>query len=595
VTNPGASSEVAAPSRSGRARRWRIIFGVAGLAVVGYFLTTGLIARHQLLQARDDVEHLRAALLGSDQSDAQHWMSEAQHDARSAHAWLAGPAWSLASKVPWLGRPARVEVGLADVAVALSERALPPAVAAGDALSPTNFRRTNGSIRLARFETAAPLLADAVSATTAATRSIGRLPTSTWLPAANDAVDQAISLVEELGGRLGEADAAARLAPGMLGAHGTRRYLVVVQNDAEARGLGGIPGALAVLTASRGRLKVGAFKDNESLTEPPDRSDLAGIPESYLETYAHTDVLTNLPDSDVSPDFPVVARVWLALWKATTGQDLDGAITADPAALGYLLNVIGPATLPDGTTVTGDDFVSLTQEKIYAQVRSREAREAYSIGIAKAVADHVATAHGDAESLVKAMGRAVGEHRLLVWSANSSEQALLGTTPLAGGLPVTSAPFVAVTVNNAQGSKLDYYLDRNVVYDRGRCLANNMQLSTVTVKLHNGAPPRLPRYVTLRLGKARHNPLGSERLLVALYTTSGAALRGVSDDDGRLFAGAGSEAGHTRYEVDVTIDRGATKTIVFRVLEPRRDQPVEVWHQPGVRPTTIDVTGASCS
>jgi hypothetical protein len=319
-----------------------------------------------------------------------------------------------------------------------------------------------------------------------------------------------------------------------------------------------------------------------------------GVPQDYRDTYAHTDVLSNFPDSDVSPDFPVVARVWLAMWKAMTGEQLDGAITTDPAALSYLLDVTGPATLPDGTTVSGDDFVSLTEQQVYAQVRSRAAREAYFIRLAKAVADRVTNARGSAEPMVKAMSRSVDEHRLLVWSADPAEQSVLSATPLAGALPVTSAPFVGVIVNNGQGSKLDYYLDRSVTYNRGRCVANNMQLSTVTVRLHNDAPTPLPRYVTLRVGDTRRNPLGSERLFVAVYTTAGASLIGVSDDDGKLFAGAGSEAGHTRYETDVTIQRGETTSLVCRLLEPRRDEPVVIWRQPGVRDESVDLAGAGC-
>jgi hypothetical protein len=593
VTEPAPSANPGAPNRSAVARHLRPLVGLAvAVLVVGYFLLTGLIARHQLERASDDVDRVKTALLDDDHAAAQRWMAQAQHDARSARSWVAGPAWSVVAHIPWLGRPARVEKGVASVAVELSERALPPAVVAGEQLSPKRFRRADGTIRLAGFDAAAPSLAAAVSATSAAEQSLRDLPSSTWLPTANHAVKRARTLVEQLGGRLADASDAARLAPTMLGNDGPRRYLVVVQNDAEARGLGGIPGALAILTTSHGRLSVGDFESNEYLTESP--GPITGVPKDYRDTYAPSDVLTNFPDSDVSPDFPVVARVWLAFWKKQTGEDLDGVVTTDPAALSYLLDVTGPATLPDGTKVSGENFVSLSEQQVYAQVQSRSAREAYFIQLAKAVADRVANARGDAEAMVKAMNRAVNEHRLMVWSANASEQRVLAATPLAGALPATTAPFVGVTVNNGQGSKLDYYLDRSVTYDRGACIANNMQQSTVTVRLHNDAPSSLPRYVTLRLGDTRGNPLGSERLFVALYTTTGASLVGVSDADGKLFATAGSEAGHTRYETDVTIERGATTTLVFHLIEPRSDRPVVIWRQPGVRDESVDLAGGAC-
>jgi hypothetical protein len=564
--------------------------------VFGYFLVTGLVARHDLERARADVNEVKAALLTANPAAAHRWMSAAQHDAHSARSWLAGPAWSVAAHIPWLGRPARVAVGLAHVAVTLSDRALPPAVKAGEALSPTDLRRGNGAIRLAGFGSAAPSLAIAVSQMASAERSIAKLPSSTWLPAANHALSRARSLVTQLQQRLGDARDAARLAPAMLGGHGSRHYLVVVENDAEARGLGGLPGAMAVLSVSHGRLALGHFENNTYLTRPP--VPPVAVPQDYRDTYAASDVLTNFPDSDVSPDFPVVAKVWLAMWRATTGQQLDGAIVADPTALSYLLNVTGPATLPDGTTVSGKDLVALTEQQVYSRFpafRDFPAREAFFIDVARAVAQRIVNASGGAKPLVDAMSRAVGEHRLLIWSAHPTEQATLARTPLAGALPVTSAPFVGVIVNNGQGSKLDYYLDRSVTYDRGGCTTDHLQLSTVTVRLHNGAPANLPAYVTLRVGAgARHNPLGSERLFVSLYTTAGALLTGVSDDGGTVFATHGSEAGHPRFEVDVTTDAGATTTLVFHLIEPKTKLPVTIWRQPGVRPEVVRTTGAGC-
>ena len=45
----------------------------------------------------------------------------------------------------------------------------------------------------------------------------------------------------------------AALVPGMLGSEERRTYLVIFQNSAEARSLGGMPGIITTLTADRGR------------------------------------------------------------------------------------------------------------------------------------------------------------------------------------------------------------------------------------------------------------------------------------------------------------------------------------------------------
>ncbi len=50
----------------------------------------------------------------------------------------------------------------------------------------------------------------------------------------------------------------------MLGAQGTRRYMMAFENNAEARGLGGLPGAYAILRADHGKVSFERFgTDND--------------------------------------------------------------------------------------------------------------------------------------------------------------------------------------------------------------------------------------------------------------------------------------------------------------------------------------------
>jgi Protein of unknown function (DUF4012) len=53
---------------------------------------------------------------------------------------------------------------------------------------------------------------------------------------------------------------AVRLLPPMLGANGPREYLLLVQNNAEQRATGGIPGSVALLRAVDGAVTVGAHR-----------------------------------------------------------------------------------------------------------------------------------------------------------------------------------------------------------------------------------------------------------------------------------------------------------------------------------------------
>ncbi|MBA2774339.1 MAG: DUF4012 domain-containing protein [Nocardioidaceae bacterium] len=58
---------------------------------------------------------------------------------------------------------------------------------------------------------------------------------------------------------------AVKLLPPMLGPDGPRSYLVMFQNTAELRAAGGIPGAIAIIRAAGGKLRLTQQGDAGSL------------------------------------------------------------------------------------------------------------------------------------------------------------------------------------------------------------------------------------------------------------------------------------------------------------------------------------------
>ncbi len=104
-------------------------------------------------------------------------------------------------------------------------------------------------------------------------------------------------------------------------------------------------------------------------------------------------------------------------------------------------------------------------------------------------------------ALLDALGRAVSERRIAVWSSYPEEQALLEQTPLAHTIPDDPAPYAGIVINNLGGNKLDYYLDRRIEYVADGC-SGATRRSTVTVRLKNNvtSPESLPDNVAGRLG-----------------------------------------------------------------------------------------------
>jgi hypothetical protein len=202
----------------------------------------------------------------------------------------------------------------------------------------------------------------------------------------------------------------------------------------------------------------------------------------------------------------------------------------------------------------------------------------------------VFSGHGATERLVRAAARAAGQRRLLLWSADPAVQANLVRAGFAGVVDGHGGPFAGFVVNNASGSKLDYYLRRTMTYRRSGCGAAST--ATATFTMTNGAPRTgPPPYVTLR----RHNlppgfRPGDNRLQVTYYASAGATVRSVKVNGRGLTPAFGRENHLVTAAFAVEIRAGETVTVTVALGEPASTRPVQVLEQPLVNPIRVSVT-----
>jgi hypothetical protein len=83
-------------------------------------------------------------------------------------------------------------------------------------------------------------------------------------------------------------------------------------------------------------------------------------------------------------------------------------------------------------------------------------------------------------------------------------------------------------------------------------------------------------------------------VLLSLYATRGAQLSAVRLDGHASTASVESERGHPVYSVDLTLRPGQSRTIVFRLDEPRLAGPVTTLTQPLVRPLQASISEPFC-
>ncbi len=566
----------------------RIIFGTALFAgfvliAVGFFVALGArSAKTHLEAARVDLAHAQAAALKGDQTTARRAVGEAQVQTGAARSATSGWLWRAASMVPVAGDSLDAVHVVAREADVMSRQVLPALLTVAAALQPSQLRSAGGRINLAAMQRAAPRLARADAEVQGIRSRLSEAAKGTLPHFVATPLAKFRHQVDDVAATLSGVTNAVQLLPPMLGQQQRRRYFVAFQNPAEARGTGGLLGVYGIAEARDGQIRFTEFGVNDDLR------NLTSLPINLGPQFRllYGDDPALWVNANLSPQFPYAARLWLAMWERTRGERLDGVIATDPVALSYLLKATGPITLPRGERISANDVVRKTLSDAYFRYATDErARQRYLLTVSSAVVRRLVTSEGDSRAMVIALARGATERRLLVYSTRGREQSQLLNTGLSGALPQRPGPYAFVVVNNADGSKLDYYLDRRVTYSGESCkIAGGLRATRVTVTLRTDLhkDTKLPNYV---VGPYFQSPghRNDDRLNVALYGAPGATLVSLTDDGRTIGFTAGAEQSHAVFLVGVTLVAGASRTLVFHLAEPATARGPEVDVQPLVR------------
>lgn len=581
--------------------RYALLSGIAvavvAVALCSWLGVRALEARSHLVAAENRLLTLETALkegsLRPGDVAVSGAVAVAARHTRAAHRLTSDALWRLAARLPG-GCPLRSSAALATAANELAANVAPPLTAMASALSPrrdaTAIAVNVSSVRAASRdavrarERAGELLADVSRIS-----DCGTVGTAMGIGPARAEFAARLQRVDDMATDL---QTAAELMPPMLGLDGPRRYLLVVQNDAESRATGGILAGYGILEASDGRLSLDT-RNRETLPELGSKPVIRLSPE-FEARYARLHYAQHWQNANVTPDYPMAGRIYAAMWKRATGQQIDGVVAIDPTMLGGLLSVAGPARMPDGQIVNGAGLVSLLESRIYWLLPTDRQRDVYFAAAGRAIFRAVLDSAAPPIRLLPALGRAADEGRLLIWSRRSAEEKALQGTPLSGALPTAAGPFLAVVNQNGAGGKLDYWLHRSTAYNLRRLLDGTGR-AEITARFTNDAPASgLPDYVRLRIedGAPRNPPQGQNVLFVSIYGGTGSGYVRATVDGRPVRMESEVERRHSVFSTYITLNPGQTRTLRLDLVEPRWQPFVTVRSQPLINVEKLTVTGA---
>ncbi|BCW72570.1 DUF4012 domain-containing protein [Arthrobacter sp. NicSoilB8] len=502
------------PARRRRRRRYVIsgaclvITAALLVGVVTWLGTRATIIKDQLEAAAQLIPALKDDIAGGRPQEAQETSDSLRSHAAAARNAAEDPLWTLAASLPWIGTNFSAVAEVARSADDVAALGVAPLVQVFDSLDWDSLLPSPTGTNLEPLRAASPSVSSAAHAVRASAERLDGIDARNLWPQVAEPLARAREQLQTVTGALDASANAAQIVPGMLGADGKRDYLLMIQNNSEARASGGIPGALAILTLDKGKLTLGR---QSSAGDVGIMSPVLPVDEEQQQIYSER-LGKYMQDVNLTPDFPTAAATAQAMWERKTGQHVDGVLSLDPVALGYILDATGPVkiTSPEllsrakdrlPTELNGKNVVPTLLSDVYAKIASPTDQDAYFAGVAKEIFGAMSSGKGEAKGLIRGITRGAAESRVLVWSAAATEQNIIANYPLSGsitGKSVTPAQF-GVYFNDGTGAKMDYYVKRTVQLVK-ECTSDGYGQVKVRITSTNTAPldaaTSLPAYVT---------------------------------------------------------------------------------------------------
>lgn len=532
--------------------------------------------------------------------------SIAEHTSQ-ARSLTGDPIWRAAEFIPFLGGNLTAVREIAEVIDDTADQVVAPLVEVSGSIDPSSFAPKDGAIDLSPLTAATEPVNKANDSMQAILERARAIPEGGTIAPIEGARAELVGMLEEYAGPLSTLDGTLPLLPGVLGAEGPRTYILMFQNPAEPRALGGSALSFSALQLDQGKISIGQSVAASTGAFRSYAESVIPIPDGAEAVYPNGEFGTFIAEASARPSFTTAAQIVKEMWFRQFGQEIDGVISIDPVALGYMLRATGPITTSGGESLDSDNLVGMLLNWVYLHYASYPKNAANAMhdlfyaDVVSSVFSRLTSGPLDASQLVGALAQGWNERRILFWSANAGVEEQLAAIGLNGELPVTDEATVRAGLyfQDSVGSKLSYYLRQKVQLSEGTCSEDGTRTFRVQAELTNtidgAAATTMPFHITGEWAKEGLYP-GLNRLTMRLYAPPGSTITGAAVDGAPIQLDAMHDTDYPVGKTRIEVAPGATVTLTYEFTMPPGGQDgFEVQLTPLVSPTAVETTPLDCA
>ena len=549
---------------------WAIIVALP-ISVI-WLCVSSVIAKNEAQAVVQQASAINDAAATGDSAALRQQVDELADHIDAAWAQTSQPIWWAVEQLPYVGQDVGSVRQVVDVLHDVSVGALPHVSQALGKVSIQDITISDGTISVPGLADAADDLSQAATVVTRADADMQRI-SDTHYNQINVMLDQAKDQFDTVSGALDSLARLAKVMPSMLdmdGAGGGQRtYVVIAQNNAELRATGGIPGSVGLLHVSNGKISLDDFVSD---------SEFDVLDSSVLPLTAEEKVLFSarmgrwIQDVTFTPDFSRTGEFTKAMWERQFGGTIDGVISVDPVLLQNMLAVTGAVTASDGqytVTLDGTNTAQILLSQVYQELPVERQDAFFSLAASAAFATIM---HGDGHdpvALAKAFINSARNGHFYVWSAHEDEEQVLEGTTVGGTLAQdASNPVAGLFFNDSAGSKMGWYLKRDVAFAFEKQLNDGRRQYVMDVTLTNTLDPSqvdsVPDYVLgMNVDGTERGDIGE---MLYVYAPAGGRLLEWQFDDGSDFDMVTLHDGLTLGAKTIKLKPGESMHFVVRFL-----------------------------
>jgi hypothetical protein len=240
---------------------------------------------------------------------------------------------------------------------------------------------------------------------------------------------------------------------------GKHSYLLLLDNPGEEEPAGGYIGAVGEVTFTDGAISALTFRGSEfydglvkTVPAPP-----------ALALHLFGSRPWDLANGNWSPDFPTAMADVEHLYTLGTGRTVDGVISVDPVALGYVLKVLGPARVPPYPQVITSANVLTELNYITNKARPQDPGKVFLPPFGALMTRELFQAPiAQIPQLAQALERAAREKHVVLFFHDQVLQGLVDGAGFSGRLATPTSDSIFVNDANLSGTKGDLFVTRKM-------------------------------------------------------------------------------------------------------------------------------------